>query len=260
MAAPLTRHPWTPEEDERLRELAGRPITEITVALGRTWAAVMNRLGKLGLRREKEPPWTATDVDFLRGAFGRCSYAEIARQLGRSENAVKVKAMRLGLRQRRRQDLTPSQIGRMLCTCSKRVKGWIRKGWLPARLAPVPGKKIHLVAREDLVAFLRAHPEEWDARQCPDLHLRLGLRPRCRNPYPGQRPLWLKEKLAADQRRRRRGKRWTPDEDTELARLLRRGLTYKEVAVRLGRTEVAIDHRVHRLGQRLWELIRPWAV
>lgn len=251
--------PWTPQDDARLRERAGHPLPEIAEALGRTVPAVANRLTKLRLRGSKEPQWTDQDLDYLRRQFGQQKLSRIAKTLGRTPTAVKVKAKRLGLRHRRRPELTPSQIGRTLRICSKQVKGWIRKGWLQARLAPTDQKRIHLVAVEDLVAFERAHPECWDARRCPDLHIRLGLRPQRRNAGRWDRPLWLREKLAADLRRKRRGRRWTPDEDRELARLMRRGLRYREIGERLRWSELAVKHRAGRLGQRIWNLARVGA-
>lgn len=48
----LNGQEWTAAEDERLRELAGRPIQEIAETLGRTYTAVAIRLSRAGLRTE----------------------------------------------------------------------------------------------------------------------------------------------------------------------------------------------------------------
>lgn len=249
---------WSPEEDAIMIQLYGKaPWVELLERLpGRTKVALVGRAVILGCQAEKEPYWTPQEERFVREAFGHQTLAAMAQHLGRTETAVKLKAKRLGLRHRQRRALTPSQIGRIMRICPKTVKWWIRRKWLKARVAPTNELTIHLVEIEDLVACLKAHPDRWDARRCPDLHVQLGLTRKHGEAAMGDRPLWLKEKLAADNRRKRRCKPWTPDEDRHLARLVRRGIGYRQTASILGRTYAAIDHRVSRLGRRIWELAR----
>lgn len=253
---PRPDNPWQPEEEVLLVEHYGKvPWDELERLIpGRTRIALKGRAQILGLAQPKDPPWSQEEIAYLREAFGTVSLTEMARHLGRSPDGVKLKAKRLGLRHRRRRALTPSQIGQLLGLCSKQVKAWIRRRLLAARLAPTAEKRIHLVEPEDLVAFLREHPEAWDARRCPDLHIKLSIRPQRRDARRLERPLWLKEKLAADIARGRRAQRWTPAEDARLAQLVKRGLPYRQIGELLGRTQAAVDHRVHRLGRRIWKL------
>ena len=46
----------------------------------------------------------------------------------------------------------------------------------------------------------------------------------------------------------RTGERWTNDEDWQLCKLVKSGVTYKEAAILLERTENSIVHRVRLLG------------
>lgn len=252
--------PWTSEEDDLLRRVYGTvPVKDLpSVVPGRTRAACSGRAQKLGIRPPKEPAWSETDLEVLRQRYGRVSPRKIAKELGRTPEAVHIKATRLKLHGRKRR-LTPRTIAGMMHICSKQVKRWIDEGLLKAELLYRSPHKYHAVMPDDLIEFLKAHPERWDARRCPDLHTRLGIKSKRTWGAPDERPLWLKEKLAADIRRGRRAKRWTPAEDLQLAQLFRQGLKYREIGKRMGRSEAAIDHRVHRLGKRVWELLKQGA-
>ena len=105
----LERHgmPWTVEEDERLRELydSDAPLAEIGKALRRTQYAIECRLEKQRLfsKREgdgypPEPLFTAEDLERMRemGEKGQ-TYAQIARALGKREEAVRGRLFYMGL-------------------------------------------------------------------------------------------------------------------------------------------------------------------
>ena len=115
----------------------------------------------------KEPPWTPDEITLLRELFPSKTYEQIARRLKRSVAGVKLKAKRVGLLRRKRTSHTPSQLGKAMRTCSKRVKEWIRKGWLKARLAPTRETEIHLVEVAHLVEFLEKHPDLSDSAMLP---------------------------------------------------------------------------------------------
>lgn len=251
----MERRHWTNEEDDILRNLYGKvPANELHLHIpGRTKVSVSGRLGKLGIRRVKELPWTEAELAILRERYGRISPRKIAKELGRTPDAVHIKATRLKLHARKRR-LTPRTIGQLMHICSKQVKRWIDKGWLKAEVVHKKPKTMHAVMIDDLVECLKAHPEAWDARRCPDLHLKLGLKAKRSWGAADDRPIWLKDKLADDIRRGVSGKRWTKAEDVKLAQLLKRGLTYQQIGKQLGRPGTAVEHRIHRLGPKLWTL------
>lgn len=251
--------PWTDEEDTILREHYGKKTRQQLLPLlpGRTIPSVAGRLVKLGIQDEKEPCWSEEETTHLRDRYLRDTWEAIGKHLGRSPASVKLKAKRIGLRRKQRKTLTPSQIGDTMNLCSKQVKRWIRKGWLKARRGPVGKLKMHLVETPDLIECLKAHPELWDARRCPDLHIKLGLTTKRGEAALNDRPLWLKEKLMDDNRKGRKAARWTRAEDVQLAQHIKRGLTYPKIGALLGRPGDAVSHRIHRLGPKLWTLLAP---
>jgi capsid protein len=119
MAQNSNRH-WTPEDDNRLRELlASRaPFSDIAIELGRDLAAVKARAQKLRRELESHPSapsapqdmrdtpaidrptkrtWTEQEVRALKDLSRTDTIEGIAKQLNRSVNSVKLKAFWLKL-------------------------------------------------------------------------------------------------------------------------------------------------------------------
>jgi len=85
-------------EDVRLAELValGLPRANIAARLGRSDSAVGARIVRLGLAADSRRPFSAADDAAIRaGRREGATYAAIARQLRRSEGAVKCRARRL---------------------------------------------------------------------------------------------------------------------------------------------------------------------
>lgn len=152
-------------------------------------------------------------------------------------------------------------------------------------------RNILQVKPEDLEQFLRENPELWDSRKAGDIvaairekehlaekiklqrvegkkkrHIPEYLKPAFakfvaevawkavdRIKEARQKNKWLEEKRRQDQERYlpRQGFRWTEEEDRELRRLFKQGLTYREIGERLGRSRVAVGHRLTRIV--IWE-------
>lgn len=93
---------WTPEEDAKLRKLFGTmPASKLAARFGRTGPAVSLRAAKLGLASEAPRRWTAKELELL-AKLRRAgkSYEEIAGRLGRSVDAVHVRANKMKLNAR----------------------------------------------------------------------------------------------------------------------------------------------------------------
>lgn len=91
---------WSRMEDVRLAELVARdlPREKIAAGLGRSCAAVVARIGRLGLASDPRRAFGAADDAAIReGRAAGATYATIARRLGRSEGSVKCRARRLGV-------------------------------------------------------------------------------------------------------------------------------------------------------------------
>jgi hypothetical protein len=132
------RYPWTKElEQELLARCAGAgltdAVTEICKNTGWSRSAVVHRAHKLGVpvdERGKFNAWTEADRNFLVQSVRHVPVKTIARELGRTENAVWCKIWEEGLRAR--YDADPSQ-RELCCKLNVRapiVRGWIDKGWL----------------------------------------------------------------------------------------------------------------------------------
>ena len=93
---------WTPEEDERLRELAadGRPWSSIGAEMGRTGGACAGHARKVGIGKPRAAmAWTAEEDARLRRAFEDGEDLDAAAaELGRSPKGCESRAFRIGLR------------------------------------------------------------------------------------------------------------------------------------------------------------------
>lgn len=99
--------PYTPPLDAMLRAAYRTvPLDLLAAACGRSPASIQRRASLLGLRRSDRPlapapqakrRWTAADDDLIREQYGTGPTWRLARQLGRSEVAVRVRAKRLGI-------------------------------------------------------------------------------------------------------------------------------------------------------------------
>lgn len=97
---------FTPEEDAFLLENVGKlSYSQIARELGRLPSTVYNRYRKLvvGDVCQNRRQWTPEEDKILREMLlNGHSYADIAKRLGRTENAVSLRASFLGLRHSKR--------------------------------------------------------------------------------------------------------------------------------------------------------------
>ncbi|QOT74538.1 hypothetical protein H5V43_21955 (plasmid) [Sphingobium fuliginis] len=90
---------WTPAETDRLRDLfaSDMALVDIAASIGRSRAAIAERIFHMGLRRNSLRPWTELDDEELTRRYGENATAAIASDLGRSCAAVYARASLLGL-------------------------------------------------------------------------------------------------------------------------------------------------------------------
>ena len=101
--------PWTSHEKERLTELyPTHNNRDLAVRLGRSEWAIAGQARALGLtrshsggyqrQRSEGRPWSPREIELLRTLYPIMPYEEVAETLGRSHDAVKMKARKLALR------------------------------------------------------------------------------------------------------------------------------------------------------------------
>jgi hypothetical protein len=126
---------------------------------------------ELGLTRArtKEPPWTEEELAYLETNLKRMSVTAIAQHLGRTKDAVRVKAKRWGVN-KQGSDYTM----RRLCDClgvdHHKVERWLRDGWLKgtrrkSERVEAQGGDMWLFTNEAIREFIRRHPAEIDPRR-----------------------------------------------------------------------------------------------
>lgn len=163
-----------PLTDERRRViLAEYDSTNRRALAGRfgvpAWA-VTRWAGDLGVRRVKERPWSPEDVAYLRAHVHRVAWAKLARHLGRSVVAVKLKAKRLGEHKVADGGYTQRELARLLGVDDHKVARWVRWGCLKARnrgtdRLVVQGGDAWLITEKAVRDFVRRYPGEIDLRR-----------------------------------------------------------------------------------------------
>lgn len=130
------KHSWTDEERAIVRrEYDGTNISAERIAsrLGVTRCAVKGQVAHMGIAMDKSPCWTERELELLEQYIPRYSVRTIAQKLHRSQNAVAIKAKRLKLSLRNRDDwYTKMEVCEICGVDHKKAQKWIDSGSLKA--------------------------------------------------------------------------------------------------------------------------------
>lgn len=168
---------WNDAEDAFLRRMYDAAIRgrshEIATRLRRPRWVVNRRAVALGLSRPKDRPWSEEDSDYLEVNYHRSAMKVMAKHLGRSPTAVKLKAKRLGLR-KYDEGYTASSLAEALGVDPHWVLARIRSGSLRAvprrtERKPEQGGDSWLISDDALLDFLREHPYDLDLHKVDSL-------------------------------------------------------------------------------------------
>lgn len=126
----------------------------------------------LGLARRKEPLWTEEEVAFLERNLHKKRIADIARHLGRTQTAVKIKARRLGVN-KTQEGYTLRGLCLGLGVDHHKVYGWVERGWLIGhrRQTDRPSGDIWWFTDAAIRKLVVQHPCEIDPRRADWLWL-----------------------------------------------------------------------------------------
>lgn len=171
--------------------------------------------------------WTQEELDVLESMIGTYTVATIAKKLGRSFDAVNIKLNRMGLLgfEKSTDRLTLNQMCLMLGVQSRTVKKkWVNKG-----LRIVRRGNYLTIRQEELVKYLKNHPEDWNALRVTDDSLIMK--------YP-----WYKEKKKQDSKSQYY---WTDGEVSRLKYLRHQGYSIREIGALMGRSESSIKYKLY---------------
>ncbi len=127
---------------------------------------IKRQAARLGLTMHMDrTPWTDAETDLLERLVGRLSTATIAKRLHRPESSVVNKLKRMGTSRRVREGYTMRDLEMCFGEDHHKIAGWTKNGWLRDRLQGTRrhdgnGNDIHRIREKDVLAFLKAHPEE----------------------------------------------------------------------------------------------------
>lgn len=164
-----TNHIWTDEDRDIVRrDYRGTNASSQAIAtrLGVTFNAVRGQAAKMGLMRQKSPPWKPKEIKRLEQLIHHKSIGQIAKELHRSKNAVKVKAVRLKLKIRQREGwYTKREVCEIVGEDHKKVQQWINRGALKAtwhydRKPGQEGMASWHIEEEDLRNFIISYSGE----------------------------------------------------------------------------------------------------
>lgn len=192
--------------------------------------------------------WTVEDERYLEENIGTVTFNTIAKSLGKTTGAVITKAEKLGISNTKVACglITINELSNILCVEWKVLKGWIDQYDLPAKR-----RNFREYKRNKRCFYYIDIEEFWKwASLNKDL---INWFPLERQALPLE-PEWVEERRKSDYYKwitRRRY--WTPEEDSKLwSMYYDQGITQKEIANTLLRTERAIEKRLKRLRELRW--------
>ena len=171
--------------------------------------------------------WTREELNTLEEMIGTYTVATIAKKLGRSFDAVNIKLNRMGLVgfEQSTDRLILNQVCLMFGVQSRTVK----KKWQSKGLHIVRKGNYLTIQQEELIKYLKNHPEDWSAADITDDSLIMR--------YP-----WYKEKKRTDVRSQYH---WTEVEVSQLKLLRHQGYSISEIAEKMGRSESSIKYKLY---------------
>jgi hypothetical protein len=192
----------------------------------------------------RKPNWTAEEKEYLGDKWGTVSIKGIASHLGKSINAIKLKAARMGFDDARfsGDGITLNQLALAINREYSVVKYWYLNNDLPAR------KKVFCqTAKVLFIGYL----EFW---KWAEVNKDLVNFSKFAEHTLGPEPVWVKEKRRADYDKANKStahSEWTEQEDKKLLSLVNaQRYTYPEISKMLNRNATAVKRRLYDIGSK----------
>lgn len=192
-------------------------------------------------------PWPQKELDYLIENWGMVSIPGLARKLNRTPAAIRVKAQRakLGAFLNNGEYISRNQffkaIGRET-GIDYLTKSWVKKG-LPIKMKQVGKEKFKVIYIDEFWRWAKKHRRIINFSRFEEGIL-------------GKEPTWVKEQRKADVALSKyKATPWTKEEELLLISLLNLyKYTYKDLSLRLLRTEGSIKTRIRDLNLKTWPL------
>lgn len=178
--------------------------------------------------------WTDEEKDYLRENWGRTPIGSIAKKLGRSENAILIKAARwhLGAFLDAGDYISLNQLAVIFGQYNVKTI-WVREG-LPTHNKKVRECRFAIVKLSDFWEWAKDHRELVNFSRLGKYDL-------------GPEPKWVEKARKVDSEKNRKRK-WTKAEDGLLENMVKRGCHIDEIARKLQRSENTIRSRIYDLA------------
>lgn len=190
--------------------------------------------------------WTAEEIAQLDERWGNSPIPRIAADLGRSVNAVKLKAGRLGLGRHIHSGvyISLNQLAKAVGREYSIVANWTKYG-LPVRGKKSLRKTYKVIFIEDFWEWAEKHKPLMQFDKIEPLVL-------------GAEPAWVADARRADFEGKTTRAKWTSFEDENLVHMLNQyRFSIGEIASALNRTEGAVKRRIYDLGLRQRPVRQP---
>lgn len=181
---------WEPWQVEMLKEQYGKnDIGVISERIGKKRNAVIQYAYKHGISTGRY--FSEEEEKYIEEQYGRMTAETIAKSLGRDYRAVinKINHMGIGNFLDNSEKLHLADV----CMIVSRDKETIKRTWFKRGLKYQKRGRYTMISEENLLKFMKEHPEYWDATKC--------------DYYFFQRFQWFQTKLLAD-RQANHERRW----------------------------------------------------
>jgi hypothetical protein len=188
-------------------------------------------------KKAERKRWTKEEVEHLIRLRDKYTKSDIARILKRTPASISNKVRELGLGGL--MDNTECWTLAQVTEAVGAGAGCVHKTWRKHGLKSVKRGNYCLVNEEDLLKFMKEHPDLWDATKC--------------DYYLFYQYSWFIEKLEKDKQKpiENRGYYWTDYQKQQFESLSRKGLTHEQIAQRIGKTKRAVSHYSWRSARKV---------
>lgn len=190
----------------------------------------------------KHTYWTEEEVKKLRYLSKTKTSCQIAKIMGRTKCSVENKRIRENIPDciTTTDKLTARQVSHLVGQHDKSIYNRWSKAGLPLKKF---GAKYKVISEKELVNFMKEHHELWRASQC-DYDFFCGYD-------------WFLERLKAERSGKdkishyRNRREWTTYELSKAKMLWQKGLHYTEIAEKIGRSKMAVYHKVRMFEEEV---------